>query len=86
MVFLMPPDRVPFVDALLFFLFPPPPENLSGLTRQETLRGKLDWRTSVRRGYIFRDIRGMGVGRREVSLIPQWKCEIRLLVNICKHE
>jgi hypothetical protein len=42
--------------------------------------------TSVRRGYVFRDIREMGVGRREVSLVPKWKCEIRLLVNICKHE
>ena len=41
--------------------------------------------TSVRWVCVFRDIREMRVCKQEVSVVPKWKQEIGLLVNISKH-
>jgi hypothetical protein len=41
--------------------------------------------TSVRWVCVFRDIREMRVCKQEVSVVPKWKWEIGLLVNISKH-
>ena len=58
-------------------------ENLSGLTRQETLRNRTE-KTSVRRGYVFRDICEMRVSKYEVRIVPKRKRELGLLVNMSK--
>ena len=58
-------------------------ENLSGLTRQETLRNRTE-KTSVRRGYVFGDICEMRVSKYEVRIVPKRKRELGLLVNMSK--